>query len=225
MANHVYFNITVEGLDEGCKALEKAFPIIEGERPHWIEGEPPIEYAEIIEVDKLPMYENCGQTYDKEGTQTNWYDWGCENIGAKWISIEDWEFYEHGGTISGHSAWSHPHPFCDRLAQYLSETTKKSIFITMTYEDEFRNFFGVDTFNSVWNDEYKQFYVEIDESYVDGSELTDIVREKFGEQIDNEDFDWWDFVETVDGQERSAAEFSDDIVYNFFESGVLNDSV
>jgi len=225
MANHVYFNITIEGLDEGCKALEKAFPIIEGERPHWQEGEPPITYKEIIEVDKLPMYENCGQEYDEDGNQTNWYDWGCTNVGAKWISLEDWEFYDHGGYISGHSAWSHPYPFCERLAKYLSETTHNPISITMTYEDEFRNFFGVDSFYSTWNDLEGECLVDHEENYIDGSELTDIVREKFGEQIDDEDFDWWDLVETVDGDERSASEFSDDVVYNFFETGELNDTV
>ena len=225
MANHVYFNITVEGLDENCKALEKAFPVIEGQRPHWKEGEPPITFKEIVEVDKLPMYENYGQEYDEDGNQTNWYDWGCSNVGAKWIHFEDWEFYTYGGYISGHSAWSHPHPLCERLAMYLSETTKNPISITMTYEDEFRNFFGVDRFESYWNDKYKEYVVDVDENYIDNSELADIMRAKFGEQIDDEDFDWWDTHKTTDGEELSPSEFSDEVVYNFFETGVLSDSV
>ena len=221
MANHVYFNITIEGLDEGCKALEKAFPIIEGERPHWQEGEPPIKYKEIIEVDKLPMYENCGQEYDEDGHQTNWYDWSCENVGAKWIHLEEWEFYDYGGTISGHSAWSHPHPFCKRLAQYLADTVQNNILVKMTYEDEFRNFFGNDFFEASWDDEDEMFYTDHHEDYRDHSELHEMVKDKFGDQVDDEDFDWWDAVETVDGEEMSAGEYSDEVVYNFFETGEL----
>ena len=52
-------------------------------------------------------------------------------------------------------------------------------------------------------------------------DLQDIIREKFGDQIDDEDFDWWDAVKTVDGEELSAGEYGDEVVYNFFETGEL----
>jgi hypothetical protein len=48
-----------------------------------------------------------------------------------------------------------------------------------------------------------------------------MVKDKFGDQVDDEDFDWWDAVETVDGEEMSAGEYSDEVVYNFFETGEL----
>ena len=53
MANHVYFNITVEGLDEGCKALERAIPHETVERKMY--DDTMRTFKEIIEVDKLPM--------------------------------------------------------------------------------------------------------------------------------------------------------------------------
>jgi len=127
--------------------------------------------------------------------------------------------------ISGHSAWSHPYPFCDRLAQYLSEITNNPITITMTYEDEFRNFFGVDTFYSSWNDLEGEYLVDHDENYYDGEDLTDLVREKFGNQIDDDEFDWWDTYKAEDGEEMCPGEYADNVVYNFFETGELNGSV
>ena len=223
MANHVYFNITIDGLDEGCKALERAIPHETVERKMY--DDTMRTFKEIIDVDKLPMYENCGQEYDEDGHQTNWYDWGCTNVGAKWIHFEDWDFEEGGMYISGHSAWSHPYPFCDRLAQYLSEITNNPITITMTYEDEFRNFFGVDTFYSSWNDLEGEYLVDHDENYYDGEDLTDLVREKFGNQIDDDEFDWWDTYKAEDGEEMCPGEYADNVVYNFFETGELNGSV
>ena len=54
MANHVYFNITVEGLDAGCKALERAMPVETTERMMY--DDTMRTFKEIIDVDKLPMY-------------------------------------------------------------------------------------------------------------------------------------------------------------------------
>ena len=218
MANHVYFNITVKGLDEGCKALERAVPHESVERTMY--DDTVRTFKEIIEVDKLPMYENSGQEYDEDGHCTNWYDWGCTNVGAKWIHFEDWDF-EHGMTISGHSAWSHPAPFCETLCEYLSNIVHKDISITMTYEDEFRNFFGIDEFYSSWNEVEGVVEIDHDETYFDHDDLNSILREKFGDQIDESDFDWWDNVKTVDGEEWCAGEYADEIVYDFFETGTL----
>ena len=219
MANHVYFNITVEGLDAGCKALERAMPVETVERKMY--DDTMRTFKEIIDVDKLPMYENCGQEYDEDGNQTNWYDWGCTNVGAKWIHFEDWDFEDGGMYISGHSAWSHPYPFCKKLCEFLSNIVHKDISITMTYEDEFRNFFGVDMFNSSWNEEEGVVEIDHDENYLEHDDLNDIIREKFGDQIDDDEFDWWDTCKTVDGEEWCAGEYADEIVYNFFETGAL----
>ena len=220
MANHVYFNITIDGLDEGCKALERAMPVETVERKMY--DDTMRTFKEIIEVDKLPMYENCGQEYDEDGNQTNWYDWGCKNVGAKWIHFEDWDFESGGMYISGHSAWSHPYPFCERLCEFLSNIVHKDITINMTYEDEFRNFFGVDSFHSSWNEEDECCYTDHNENYCDHDDLNCIIREKFGDQIDEDDFDWWDTAKTVDGDEWCAGEYADEVVYNFFETGELS---
>ena len=214
MANHVYFNITVEGLDAGCKALERAMPVETVERKMY--DDTMRTFKEIIDVDKLPMYENCGQEYDEDGNQTNWYDWGCTNVGAKWISFDDFELTPDG-YISGHSAWSHPYPMCEKLCEFIANMTNKEIDIRMTYEDEFRNFFGVDHFYSVWSEEDECWYTDHSENYYDHSDLNDIVREKFGDQIDEDDFDWWDTCKTVEGEELSAGEYADEVIYNFFD--------
>jgi hypothetical protein len=46
----------------------------------------------------------------------------------------------------------------------------------------------------------------------------DIMREKFGDKVDDEDFDWWDLDEETD---RVPQEYADDVVYNFFDNGEL----
>ena len=38
--------------------------------------------------------------------------------------------------------------------------------------------------------------------------------EKFGDQIDEEDFDWWDTCKTVDGEEMVPGEYGDEVIYN-----------
>ena len=216
MANHVYFNITVEGLCKDCKALEQALPTEEHERKAW--NDEIVKFKEIVEVDKLPMYHNCGQEYDEDGHQTNWYDWGCTNVGAKWISFDDFDLDPVNGYLNGHSAWSHPFPFAEKLCEFLSNMTDREITVKMTYEDEFRNFFGNDHFTSHFNLQTKEWLTDHHEDYYDNSDLMDIMREKFGDKVDDEDFDWWDLDEETD---RVPQEYADDVVYNFFEYGEL----
>ena len=196
MANHVYFNITVEGLDTGCKALERAMPVETTERMMY--DDTMRTFKEIIDVDKLPMYENCGQEYDEDGNQTNWYDWGCTNVGAKWISFDDFELTPDG-YISGHSAWSHPYPFCEKLCEFIANMTNKEIDIRMTYEDEFRNFIGV------WfNGDYEE---------IEGDELTEQFETKYKVDISDENFDWWDEIEG----HGVADELFDNLVHEWFD--------
>ena len=213
MANHVYFNITVEGVNN--EILQEALPIVTVERKGW--NDETIKYKEIVEVEKLPMYEDSGQEYDEDGHMTNWYDWGCTNVGAKWINFDDFDF-EGGNYISGHSAWSHPYPFCERLVEYLCKKQNEAVCIRMTYEDEFRNFFGNDYFEGHYNEDDKEWYTDHHEDYRDHSDLIDILRDKFGDKVDDEDFDWWDLDEETD---LVPQEYADDVVYNFFETGEL----
>ena len=91
MANHVYFNINLD-LDAGQTALlEDTMKKVETEN-----GE--MKWKSMGSR-KLPIYP---EPYN----ENDWYSWGCDNMGAKWIEVED--FNEHN--ISGHSAWSPPMP-------------------------------------------------------------------------------------------------------------------
>lgn len=219
MANHVYFNITVENLGESSDALAKALPTEEVERKHWDDSVH--TYKEIIEVEKLPMYKDCGQEYDKDGYQTNWYDWGCRYVGAKWISFDDFDF-EGGDFINGHSAWSHPHPFCNNLCEYLANETNKEVLIHMTYEDEFRNFFGKDLFEAHWSKEYNEWHVDHHENYYDGEDLTYLLSEVFDVDFNSDkEIDWWEERDIEMEHKWSIQEYADEVVYRFFDTGRL----
>ena len=96
MANNVYYNIDLS-LDAGQTALVEKL----GKSCRTTNGE--MQWVSY-EVQELPIYP---VPYDEK----DWYSWGCEHMGAKWISMEDW--HEHG--MSGHSAWSPPIPFLTNL--------------------------------------------------------------------------------------------------------------
>lgn len=219
MANHVYFNITVENLNDECKALEQALPTEECERKTW--NDKVVKFKEIIEVDKLPMYKDCGQEYDSDGHQTNWYDWGCTNVGAKWISFDDFEL-EGNGYVNGHSAWSHPYPFCEKLCEFIANMTNKEVLIHMTYEDEFRNFFGKDLFEAHWSREYNEWHIDHHENYHEGEDLTYILSEVFKVDFNSdEEIDWWEERDCGMDEKWSIQEYADEVVYRFFDSGRL----
>ena len=47
MANHVYFNISINGLSE--EQHDTMFKSEVNNRPHWKEGEDPIEFRELVD--------------------------------------------------------------------------------------------------------------------------------------------------------------------------------
>ena len=63
---------------------------------------------EYHEIQKHPFLEG----YEED----NWYNWGCENIGAKWAHIEDAD--EFSSYIV--SAWSPVIPYLESLYYHLS---------------------------------------------------------------------------------------------------------
>ena len=99
MANHVYFNIElsldagqtalVEQLSESCKTKNGDMA--------WLS----------YEVQELPIYP---EPYNEK----DWYSWGCYNMGAKWIQVDDFNVHN----ISGHSAWSPPMPFLENFIYF-----------------------------------------------------------------------------------------------------------
>ena len=194
MANHVYFNIDlsldagqtelVEKLAESCKTKN-------GEM-EWLS----------YEVQELPIYP---VPYNEK----DWYSWGCEQMGAKWISCEDWQ----ESYISGHSAWSPPIPFLENLIGYIYDQVGGMPTAKMTYEDEFRNFIG--TFE-VWIEEDS---VNSDYNEVDGAELNETMEDWSGWDTSSEEFSWWDLTKAKNGEEYEPQEVIDEMVYGFFEDG------
>ena len=198
MANHVYFNIDLS-LDAGQTALVEKL----GESCAEEQGE--MKWLSY-EVQNLPIYP---VPYKED----DWYSWGCEQMGAKWVQVDDWN--EH--YISGHSAWSPPIPFITNLIQYIYEQVGGMPTAKMTYEDEFRNFIGK---CEVWIDtDVGSGEVNWDYEDVDGEELNVAMEEWSGWDTSSEEFDWWDLTKAKNGEEYSPQEVIDEMVYGFFEDG------
>ena len=194
MANHVYFNIDLS-LDAGQTALVEKL----AESCKTKNGE--MEWLSY-EVQELPIYP---EPYNEK----DWYSWGCYNMGAKWIQVDD--FNEHN--ISGHSAWSPCIPFLENLIGYIYDQVGGMPSAKMTYEDEFRNFIGV---CEVWIEEDS---VNSDFNEVDGAELNETMEDWSGWDTSDENFSWWDLTKAKNGEEYEPQEVIDEMVYGFFEDG------
>ena len=198
MANHVYFNIELS-LDAGQTALVEKL----GQSCAEEQGE--MKWLSY-EVQNLPIYP---VPYKED----DWYSWGCEQMGAKWVQVDDWN--EH--YISGHSAWSPCIPFLTNLIQYIYNEVGGMPTAKMTYEDEFRNFIGV---CEVWIDtDVGSGEVNWDYQDVDGAELNETMEEWSGWDTSSEDFDWWELTKAKNGEEYEPQEVIDEMVYGFFEDG------
>ena len=191
MANHVYNYIY---LDKGNEAVEKEWNKLftnyheEVERPNFT-GDGTLKMREYHEIQKHPFLEG----YDED----DWYNWGCENIGAKWAHIEDAD--EHHVYIV--SAWSPVIPYLESLYYHLSMIDEE-VIIKCNYEDEFRNFIGV------WsNGDYEE---------IDGEELTEQFETKYNVDISDENFDWWDEIEG----HGVADELFDHLIHEWFENAL-----
>lgn len=209
MANHVYFNIELSldaGQTELVQKLSNSCKENQGEM-QWL------TYA----VEKLPIYST---PYNED----DWYSWGCENIGAKWISVEDW----NETTISGHSAWSPVIPFVNSLIQYIYNEVGGMPTAKMTYEDEFRNFIGV---HEAWIDtNVGSGEVQYDYDEYEGEDLNQLMLEAFdktNEWFESDDFDWWEsYPIKMEGhiykdEMWSPQEYCDELVYQYFDIGNL----
>ena len=167
MANHVYNYITIQTENKECQAeWDKLFTNYheEVERPSY-HGDGTIKIREYMEIQKHPFLEG----YTEEG----WYDWGCENVGAKWAHIEDAD--ETSAYIC--SAWSPITPYLEKLLNHLVKFDE-SVIIQCNYEDEFRNFVGV------WhNDDYEE---------IDGEDLTEKFEKQYKVDLSSDEFDWSD---------------------------------
>ena len=212
MANHVYFNISIDGLSE--EQHECLFKTEVVTRPHWDEGEPDIEFTQLVEIHEQPFMSKVHREYDDEGWIKNSWNWYIDNCSAKWVDIEDWGY----GMITGHSAWSHPVYMVENMLEYASDRFDMELSARMTYEDEFRNFIGVDDFETAKDDDGEWFCMH-SENYIDGGELNVILEENLKCDVSDDDFEWWDEYKDTG---LVPSECVDEMVYNFFETGELH---
>ena len=195
MANHVYFNVTVDGNNECLKGFSSAMEMTSVERKHWNSEETYIT-RELLDIDKLKFMPEG--TYDKDGYLEDSWNYYVNNVGAKWCNVEDVE----EDYFSGYSAWSAPLEFVQYLHEYLYDHHDKNHSIKMTYEDEFRNFIGVA--------HYKDGSYDIDE--LESGDLMEELRKVFGDVVDDEDF--WD----GEYEQGDPSEVMDNIVWEWFEN-------
>jgi len=210
MANHVYFNIEIDGLSE--EQHNCLFKTEVTSRPHWKEGEPDVEYEELVEVHEQPFMSNVPREYDKEGWLEDSYNWYCNEVGAKWCNIDEWSY----GMITGYSAWSTPYQMVCHMLEYASNRFGIELSATMTYEDEFRNFIGRDYFETYHDGD--GYYCSHDEEYIDGNELNALLEDNLSCDISSDDFEWFEEYRDTG---LVPSECVDEMVYNFFETGEL----
>jgi hypothetical protein len=200
MANHVYFNVTVDGNEECLKGFSSAMETHSVKRKLW-DG---TEYLcrELLDIDKLKFMPEG--TYDKDGWLEDSWNYYVNNVGAKWCNVEEVE----AEYFSGYSAWSAPIQFVQYLHEYLYDHHDKNHSIKMTYEDEFRNFIGIAHYKDANFD-----WEELDEG-----DIQDKMREMYGDKVDDEDF--WDggLQKDLDGIETDPSEMQDEIVWEWFEN-------
>jgi len=200
MANHVYFSVYLDGNEEALKGWSSAMELTSVERELY-DGTKYVS-NELLDIDKLKFMPEG--TYDKDGWLEDSWDYYVNNVGAKWCNVEEvGEVY-----FSGYSAWSAPIQFVQYLHEYLYDHHDKKHSIKMTYEDEFRNFIGVAHYSdgvNTWEE-------------LDSEDIKDLMREVFGDRVDSADFWEHDVHRTLEGEEASAIEELDEIVWKWFEN-------
>ena len=91
MANHVYFTIHVEGLEDEQFQQHVKYETRTGKNYNDEE----YEYKALLEIEEQSFMSNVFKEFE-EGHLKDSYDWYCENVGAKWCHIEECEYgYKH----------------------------------------------------------------------------------------------------------------------------------
>ena len=208
MANHVYFTIQIEGIED--EQFNKSIKEEKVTRKDY-DGNP-YEVTEYVEIENQPFMEEVNKSFDEDGYLENSYDWYCNEIGAKWCNIEECQ----DGYISGYSAWRQPHELVINLIEHFAKKYDTEVTAWMTYEDEFRNFMGKQYFGSDKEQDEGWYSWEGDYLETDGDELVQEFNERFPD-IDTtaEDFDWYDEVK-IGGDVIYPNEVLDEIADNFW---------
>ena len=207
MANHVYFTISLDGLDEG--QFEKHLATVKGKRKDYDGNE--YEFEALDEIENQPYMSKVEKSFDKDGYLEGAYDWYCDNVGAKWCTIEECE----SDYISGYSAWRQPHELVLNILEFYANEYDKEVEAVMTYEDEFRNFLGKQYYG-VSQDHGWHAY-EGDYQETDGDELVREFEKKFGIDTSAKDFDWYDELQH-EGETIYPNEELDTIVDEFWST-------
>ncbi|MDA8928933.1 hypothetical protein N9I79_02070 [Gammaproteobacteria bacterium] len=206
MANHVYFTIHVEGLEDEQFQENVTYETRTGK--NYKDEE--YTYRELLEIEEQPFMSNVFKEFE-DGHLKDSYNWYCENVGAKWCNIDECE----DSYISGYSAWRQPHELVLNLVEFFAKKYNTEVTASMTYEDEFRNFMGKQYYGSDKSEEgwysYEGDYIE-----TDGNELVEEFKERFPDlDVEAEDFDWYDEVKTG-GDVIYPNEVLDEIADNFW---------
>ena len=178
MANHVQNYITVIGNDAVMQKFADEVANKKEEKTIMNWEDKPMTIKEHVSIDQLSFM-------PKYNEDDSW-EWYRENIGAKWAHIDDGE----DDYINIVSAWSPVSEFCTKLVEYLAQTDPK-VVIRHQYEDEFRNFVGIQIF---WSDDEIS---ECDHYEMQDSEIDDHMSERFIEWGED-DFDLYDYSEKYD---------------------------
>jgi len=214
MANYVYFNVDFVGVSE--ELWDKTLISEPVTKKAWDDSKYTIN--ELKELHKLSFFDHIEKEYEDDGWLKDSYDFYVNNIGAKWCNIDSWEH----SNLSGYSAWSPPIELVRNMVKYFQEHSAETISARMTYEDEFRNFIGINEFYTEIDGEV---IVHDDENYIDCEELQDMLNTRLseltGQDIDVSEIEMDDEIPTLSGGVVVPQEFADDMVYNFWETGDL----
>ena len=222
MANHVYFTIHIDGIED--EQFNKYVKTETRVGKTMLDEE--YNYQAIAEIEEQPFMANVHKEFDKDGYLIGSYDWYCENVGAKWCHIEE----IGDGYISGHSAWRQPHELVLKLLEFYAgvKGCTEDDFqpsASMTYEDEFRNFMGKQYYGVVFEREASEAGEisdlwtawEGDYTETDADELMASFNELYPSiDTDSEDFDYHGEYK-IDGETIYPSEVLDEIADRFWE--------
>jgi len=208
MANHVYFTMHLDNLDENFNDSVLSEKVTRKD----YDGNP-YEVTELVEIEHQPFMSKVEKRLDKDGELEDSYDWYCDNVGAKWCHIEECQ----DGYISGYSAWRQPHELMINIMEYYAEKLGECFNGKMTYEDEFRNFMGTGYYSVHWDEDDGYYAMLSDYAETDGTALMEQFDELYPSLKSSEDDFEWHEEHEVDGETIYPYEVLDELADEFWE--------
>ena len=187
MANHVDNYISIEHCDSAIN-LEGLF----------------MHDNEFLEVEQVSFIKPLAE-FDEDGVLKDWYNWGCEHIGAKWFTFED--VGEH--VVIGTSAWSPVIPFVEKLTEHLAKDDE-GVVIRHEYTDEFYNFIGIAKYT------FEDGKAVCRWEEIEHSDINEMFMDKYQVDTQHDDFDWWEPIQH-EGEELDPLELQSEFIENWRE--------